>query len=48
MGTEYLGLNSLFSNIISMLSILELGFGSAMIYNLYKPIAEMIKKESRR
>lgn len=44
MGTEYLGLNSLFSNIISMLSILELGFGSAMIYNLYKPIAENDKE----
>lgn len=40
LGTEYLGLNGLFSNIISMLAIAELGIGSAIIYNLYKPIAE--------
>lgn len=40
LGTEYLGLNSLFANIISMLSIVELGMGSAIIYNMYKPIKE--------
>lgn len=40
LGTEYLGLNGLFSNIISMLAIVELGVGNAIIYNLYKPIAE--------
>lgn len=40
MGKEYLGLNGLFSNIISMLGIVEMGIGSAIIYNLYKPIAE--------
>lgn len=39
LGNEYLGLNGLFSNIISMLSIVELGMGSTIIYNLYKPIA---------
>lgn len=39
LGNEYLGLNGVFSNIISMLSIVELGIGSAIIYNLYKPIA---------
>lgn len=39
LGTEYLGLNGLFSNLISMLSIVELGFGTAIIFNLYKPIA---------
>jgi len=38
LGTEYLGLNGLFSNLISMLSIVELGFGTAIIFNLYKPI----------
>lgn len=37
---EYLGLNGLFSNIISMLAIVELGIGSAIIYNLYKPLSE--------
>lgn len=40
LGTEYLGLNSLFNNIISMLAIAELGIGSAIIYKLYKPIIE--------
>ncbi len=40
LGTEYLGINGLFSNIISMLGVVELGIGSAIIYNLYKPIAE--------
>lgn len=40
LGSKYLGLNGLFTNIISMLGIVELGIGSAIIYNLYKPIAE--------
>lgn len=39
LGSEYLGLNALFTNIISMLSVVELGFGSAVIYSLYKPVA---------
>lgn len=39
LGEEYLGLNGLFSNIISMLGIVELGLGSAIVYNLYKPIS---------
>lgn len=40
LGEEYLGLNGLFDNIISMLSIVELGIGTAIIYNLYKPIVD--------
>lgn len=40
LGDSYNGLSSFFSNIISMLSIVELGIGSAIIYNLYKPINE--------
>lgn len=39
LGQEYLGINSLFSNIISVMSVVELGFGTAVIYNLYKPIS---------
>lgn len=35
----YLGLNGLFSNVISILSLTELGFGTAAIYALYKPLA---------
>ncbi len=38
LGTEYLGINGLFTNIISMLGIVELGLGSAITYNLYKPL----------
>lgn len=37
---EYRGINGLFSNIISMLSIAELGISNAIIVNLYKPIRE--------
>lgn len=40
LGPEYLGINGLFSNILSMLSLAELGIGTAMIYALYKPVAE--------
>ena len=37
---DYLGLNGLFSNVISILSLTELGFGTAAIFSLYKPLAE--------
>ena len=40
LGVQLLGLNSLFTNIISMLSVAELGFGSAVIFHLYKPLHE--------
>ena len=40
MGVQYLGLNSLFASILQMLNLAELGVGSAMIYSMYKPIAE--------
>lgn len=36
---EYLGLNGLFTSIITILSLAELGIGSAFAYSLYKPIA---------
>ncbi len=40
LGTEFLGINGLFSNILTMLSLADLGIGSALVYALYKPIAE--------
>ena len=40
MGVEYLGLNSLFSSILHVLNLAELGVGSAMVFSMYKPIAE--------
>lgn len=39
LGKEYLGLNSLFSSILSTLNMAELGFSSAVIYRLYGPVA---------
>lgn len=40
LGSEYLGLNSLFNSILQVLNLSELGFGAAAIYVMYKPIAE--------
>lgn len=37
---EYLGVNGLFANIITMLSLADLGIGTAIPYSLYKPLAE--------
>lgn len=37
---EYLGLEGLFSNILGVLSLMELGIGPAMTVSLYKPLAE--------
>lgn len=39
-GAQYVGLSGLFSAIIQILNITELGFNSAVVFNLYKPIAE--------
>lgn len=40
LGIEYAGLNSLFTSILSALSMTELGFAGAIVYSMYKPIAE--------
>ena len=37
---EYLGLNGLFTNILTVFSLVELGIGPAMNFSLYKPLAE--------
>lgn len=39
LSAEYLGIGGLFTNILSMLSLAELGVGSAIVYALYKPLA---------
>ena len=39
LGMEYVGLNSLFASILQVLSLAELGFGSAIVFSMYKPIA---------
>ncbi len=40
MGKEYLGLNGLFTDILSLLSLAELGFGVSITYSLYRPVAQ--------
>ncbi len=40
LGEHYLGLSSLFSAILSVLSMAELGFSAAIVYSMYKPVAE--------
>lgn len=40
LGAEYLGLGSLFTSILSVLNLTELGVGSAMVFSMYRPIAE--------
>lgn len=40
LGIEYLGVDGLFTSILVMLSLANLGFDTAMIYSLYKPLAE--------
>ena len=40
MGVQYLGLNSLFTSVLQVLNLAELGVGSAMVYGMYQPIAE--------
>ena len=40
LGMEYVGLNSLFTAILQVLNMTELGVGTAMVFSMYKPIAE--------
>ena len=40
LSADYLGVNGLFTNILSMLSLAELGIGSAIVFALYKPLAQ--------
>ena len=40
LGVTYLGINGLYTEILAMLSLTELGFGTALIVAMYKPVAE--------
>ena len=40
LNNEYLGVNGLFTNVLTILSFAELGIGTAIIFNMYKPVAE--------
>lgn len=39
LGSEYLGLSSLFTSILGVLNMAELGFSSAVVFCMYEPIA---------
>lgn len=39
LGNTYLGLNGLFSDILQILSLAELGVGTAILFAMYKPVA---------
>lgn len=43
---EYLGIGGLFNNILSLLSLADLGIGAALNYFLYKPLAEKDERET--
>lgn len=45
LSVEYLGVNGLFSNIITMLSLADLGIGISIPYTLYKPLADNNKEK---
>ena len=45
LGSQYLGLNSLFISILNVLTLSELGFGAALVYEMYQPIAEDDEKK---
>lgn len=40
LGVEYVGLNALFVSLLNVLSLAELGIGSAMVYSMYRPFAD--------
>ena len=39
LSVDYLGIQGLFSDILAMLSLADLGFGTAMAYSMYQPLA---------
>lgn len=47
LGSQYLGLSSLFSSILMVLNLSELGIGSALVYSMYKPVADNDKPKIR-
>ena len=47
LGKSYLGISGYFSDILSMLSLTELGFDTAINFKMYKPLAEHDDKRVR-
>ena len=40
LNVDYLGISGLFGDIFSMICLVDLGFGTAMTYSMYKPLAD--------
>ena len=47
LGNEYVGLTSLFSSILQVLSLAELGIGSVLTFSMYKPVVEKNEEKLR-
>ena len=47
LGKELLGINGLFANVVQMLSLAELGVGTAILYKLYEPLAKKDEERTR-
>lgn len=45
LAVEYLGITGLFADVLTMLSLADLGLGTAMAYSFYKPLAEKNKEK---
>ena len=45
LNSDYLGVNGLFTNVLTILSFAELGIGTAIIFSMYKPVAENDKEK---
>lgn len=45
LGIEYLGLNGLFTSILNILNLTELGIGSAIVFSMYEPVAKNDEKK---
>lgn len=45
LGEEYLGVGGLFTSILTMLNLSELGLSSAVVYTMYRPLAEKDNEE---
>lgn len=44
LGVGYLGISGLFGDVLSMLTLADLGFGTAMMFSMYKPLSENDKE----
>lgn len=45
LGSEYLGLNGIFQDVLTLLSMADLGFNTAMAYSFYKPLANKDERQ---